>query len=583
MTTISGTERGQRKLNGIQTSGRDYRDLSAPTHGTIFRPNLRIPTRDGETLLCDVLLPEGQGRFPAIVAFSPYPRQLQNSGAPFGFIEAGQSDFFVPRGYAHVLVNARGSGGSGGTFSLADEQERRDLYDIIEWVAAQPWCDGNVGMIGISYFGGAQLSAAAAKPPHLRAIFPFAATADYYRGAVWHGGILSSRFVAGWIAGLGVLASRGADAFRGPLTKLASAVLRSEPVHRRFEDFNGEAAIAALGKVMRVPYDPHPWDDIYNSAVIDHPLYDDFWKDRQVLSRLADVDIPIYLGCDWDNVALHLPSTFWVWEQIAKNPNARMTILPRGGLCWPWESMHVEALAWFDRWLKGRDTGIDRGDPIRYWVHGAEEWRTSKTWPIEGHEHKSFHLRADAALAPEAGPAGSREYMHVPPTLSRPPNANPPPLPPRLDWQSAPLTAPLDVVGPISVELDAVATAGDVDWIVKLQDIAPDGTARDLTQGWLRGSHRALDPERSRPGAPYHAHERLEAVTPGAVTSYSIAVIPTAHRFLPGHRLGLALASQDGDGMAMLGFEHAGLSLPSRNTVLSSSRVSLPVSIKGTR
>ena len=92
------------------------------------------------------------GPFPVLVAASPYPRQIQDLGAPMGFIEAGASDFWVPRGYVHVIANLRGTGGSGGTFGFFDAQERRDLHDLVEWAAAQPWCDGNVGMIGISYF-----------------------------------------------------------------------------------------------------------------------------------------------------------------------------------------------------------------------------------------------------------------------------------------------------------------------------------------------------------------------------------------------------------------------------------------------
>ena len=104
-----------------------------------------------------------------------------------GFIEAGATDFLVPRGYVHVIANLRGTGGSGGTFGFLDAQERRDMYDLVEWAAAQPWCDGNVGMIGISYFAMTQLEAAVERPPHLKAIFPVAVTADLYEAARHHG------------------------------------------------------------------------------------------------------------------------------------------------------------------------------------------------------------------------------------------------------------------------------------------------------------------------------------------------------------------------------------------------------------
>lgn len=172
---MSATERD---LNGPQDTGRQYRNLSAPTFGITHLINQRVPMRDGVELMADVHRPDAEGRYPALIAASPYPRQIQDLGAPAGFIEAGATDFWVPRGYVHVIANLRGTGGSGGRFGFMDTQERQDLYDLVEWAAAQPWCDGNVGMIGISYFAMAQLEAAVERPPHLRAIFPLAATAD---------------------------------------------------------------------------------------------------------------------------------------------------------------------------------------------------------------------------------------------------------------------------------------------------------------------------------------------------------------------------------------------------------------------
>jgi hypothetical protein len=103
-----------------------------------------VPMRDGIRLVADVIRPAAPGPFPVLIAASPYPRQIQDLGAPFGFIEAGASDFFVPRGYVHVIANLRGTSGSAGVFGFFDAQERRDLYDLVEWAAEQPWSDGNV-------------------------------------------------------------------------------------------------------------------------------------------------------------------------------------------------------------------------------------------------------------------------------------------------------------------------------------------------------------------------------------------------------------------------------------------------------
>jgi hypothetical protein len=122
--TVSGIGQGQRQLNGPRTSGRDYRNLSEPRHNkTIRDDDVAAPMRDGVNLLVDVYRPATAGRYPVLIAASPYPRQIQNLGAPIGFIEAGASDFFVPRGYVHVIANCRGASGSGGTFGFFDSQE----------------------------------------------------------------------------------------------------------------------------------------------------------------------------------------------------------------------------------------------------------------------------------------------------------------------------------------------------------------------------------------------------------------------------------------------------------------------------
>ncbi|GAA3064541.1 hypothetical protein GCM10020254_05580 [Streptomyces goshikiensis] len=111
---MAGVEAGQRRLNGPQTTGREYRNLSEPVHGMRCDRDVTVGMRDGIELLADVHRPDSDGRFPVLIAASPYPRQIQDLGAPMGFIEAGASDFWVPRGYVHVIANLRGTGGSGG-------------------------------------------------------------------------------------------------------------------------------------------------------------------------------------------------------------------------------------------------------------------------------------------------------------------------------------------------------------------------------------------------------------------------------------------------------------------------------------
>jgi len=565
-----------RQLNGPQTTGRDYRQLSEPEFDMRHDNNVAITMRDGTALMADVHRPDAGGRFPALIAASPYPRQIQDLGAPMGFIEAGATDFWVPRGYVHVIANLRGTGDSEGEYGFFDAQERLDMYDLVEWAAAQPWCDGNVGMIGISYFAMTQLEAAVERPPHLKAIFPLAVTADLYEGAVHHG-LLSSGFVTPFLSMIGLTSDRSDEFWRSLPVQLARKVLHAPPLHRKFATMNGEASLVVMRQLLKLPHDPHPWDQLWLNAAVKHPLRDEWWDERDLTPLLDRIDIPVYLGCDWENVPLHLPSTFLAWKALADNPNVRMGMLDRYGLTWPWESLHTEALAWFDHWLKGRDTGIVGGDPVRYALPGSDEWHSAESWPPRG-THRELALRTDGTLADDEGEPGAREYMVLGAGLNR---ANPSPIDPpsTLMWTSDPLEEALDMVGDIELRLVAAATASDTAWIAMLQDVSPDETVTDITAGWLRASLREVDEAASLPGGPVLPCRRAQAVPIGEDVEYRIPLVPNARRFKTGHRIRLILASDDQDPSApvIMNFRHASVGTSSLNTVRSSSRLLLPV------
>jgi uncharacterized protein len=566
----------QKQLNGPQTTGREYRNLSAPEHGIRHDVNVETPMRDGISLMTDVHRPDADGRFPALIAASPYPRQIQDLGAPMGFIEAGDTDFWVSRGYVHVITNLRGTGGSGGKFGFFDAQERRDMYDLVEWAAAQPWCDGNVGMIGISYFAMTQLEAAVERPPQLKAIFPVAVTADLYEAASHHG-LVNSSFITPFLSMTGMTSDRSDGFWRSPPLELAREVLHAPPLHRKFGTMNGEASLTMLRQLLKLPHDPHPWDDLWLDIMVKHPVRDEWWDERDLTPLLNQIEVPVYLGCDWENVPLHLPSTFIVWKGLAHNPNVQMGMLDKYGLTWPWESLHVEALAWYDHWLKGRDTGIVDGDRVRYALPGSEGWRTSASWPPPA-THRELALRADGVLDADEGEPGTRHYMVLGAGTGRVRASEIDP-PAALTWTSAALESNLDVVGALELRLVASATAADTAWIATLQDVAPDGEVTDVTAGWLRASMRGVDEAASSPGAPSLPCRVAVAVPVGEDVEYRIPLVPNARRFAKGHRVQLVLTSDDQDPNtpAIMGFRHASVGTSSLNTIRSSSRLLLPI------
>jgi putative CocE/NonD family hydrolase len=533
--------------------------------------------RDGVALLADVHRPATPGRYPVLIAASPYPRQIQNLGAPMGFIEAGASDFFVPRGYVHVIANLRGTGGSGGTFGFFDMQERRDMHDLVEWAASQPWSDGNVGMIGISYFAMTQLEAAVERPPHLKAIFPVAGTFDLYESATHHG-LVSTAFITPFLSMIGMTSQQTSKLWRSHWVDAVGKILRTPAIHAKFATFNGEAAMTGLKLLLELHHDPHPWDDLWRSIVVEHPLRDAWWDDRNLLPLLHRVEVPVYLGCDWQNVPMHLPSTFTAYAALTNCPHLRVGLLGDHGLSWPWESLHVEALAWFDHWLKDRDTGILDGPPVRYVVPGAEGWRSSESWPITEASHRAFALCADGSLSTEEGKSGARTLMTLGAGLSRAQASETDP-PASLMWTSDPLDRDLDVVGDIELELDAISTASDTAWIVTLQDLDEVGTVTNITAGYLRASMREVDATRSRTGAPELPCRTFQAVPVGELVRYRIPLAANARRFKSAHRLRLFVTSDDQnpETPAMLTYRHASVGTSSLNTVRSSSRLLLPV------
>jgi putative CocE/NonD family hydrolase len=339
---------------------------------------------------------------------------------------------------------------------------------------------------------------------------------------------------------------------------------------------NGEAAVTTLRQLLKLPHDPNPWDRLWLDIFVNHPVRDEWWDERDLTPLLKNIDIPVYLGCDWENVPLHLPSTFIAWKGLAHNPNVQMGMLDKFGLTWPWESLHTEALAWYDHWLKNRDTGILDGDRVRYALPGAHGWHTTQSWPPPS-THRELALRADGLLDSDEGESGTRDYLVLGSGTGRiKASAIDPPA--HLTWTSSPLDADLDVVGEFELRLIASATAADTAWLATLQDVAPDGGVTDVTAGWLRASLRAIDEACSTTGSPVLPCRTPVAVPIGKAVEYRIPLVPNARRFARGHRIRLVIASDDQNPAvpAIMNFRHAGVGTSSHNTVYSSSRLLLP-------
>ena len=448
-------------------------ESSQPIYELTADYDIRIPMRDGITLAADVYRPAAPGKkFPALFSASPYTRQLQQTLFPVGNNEMGITEFWVPRGYVHVIVDVRGINDSEGSWEMWGPTEQRDLYDLVEWIAQQPWCDGNVGGMGCSSPAMAQVQAALQQPPHLKAIFALDAQVDRYRGAVYHGGIFAKDQVRSWlhiVAWENLLGGRLKD---------------PSGIHRM---------------VRTVLSEEHPFDG---------PFY---WE-RSTLPRLDRLKIPTYFVSSWQHL-IHLTGAFLGWEMTKDIPK-RVTVGPHWRPLRPTGAYHVEALRWYDHWFKGMNTGVMEGPPIRLYIQGANTWRGEWEWPLARTQWRELFLAnpsgdGDGLLLALPGADTSRTYTHDP--FSREALFGRP----QMIYRTEPLEEDTEVTGPIVFHLWASTTAEDMDWIVNLYDEAPDGSARWVAVGWLRGSHREVDETRSRPWRPWHPHTRSVPLTPG--------------------------------------------------------------------
>ena len=346
--------------------------------------------------------------------------------------------------------------------------------------------------------------------------------------------------------------------WRSKLMDAVRDLLLTPAIHKKFEMANGEAAIAGLKVLLKLHHDPHPWDDLWRAIAAEHPFRDAWWEERNLLPLLDRVEVPCYIGCDWQNVPLHLPHTFTAYERLTNSKHVQVAMMGEHGLAWPWESLHIEALAWFDHWLKDQDTGILDGPHFRYILPEAEGWRTTDTWPIPEAVHHAYALRADGSLSEDEGEAGSRTYMNLGAGLNRPRASETDP-PPFLQWTTAPMTHDLDLIGPIELQLEATCTAPDTAFIAVLQDLDENENATNITAGYLRAGLREVDGAASKPGAPFLPCRSLEPVPIGEKVSYRIPLVPNARRFRAGHKLRLYLTTDDqnAEKPALLEFRHA--------------------------
>lgn len=528
--------------------------------------DVETEARDGTLLRADVWRPaDAGGPLPALLQRTPYDK-AQAVRDPL--IDLPR---LVRAGYAVVVQDVRGRFASDGAFEPF-RHEAADGADAVAWAAAQPWCDGSVGMFGASYVGAAQWLAASAAPPALRAIAPLLTAADVHGAWAYRGGAFELGFALLWNAAhlAGEEGGAAVDDF--------DAVARRRPL-RALADGR------ALGR--------------FHGDWLDHPARDPWWDE---LAPVATPVVPALLVGGWHDLFLH--GTLADHARLhAAGVEARLVVGPWShevyGGAFPERDYGAQAAAdavdltalhlrWFDRHLRGASGPPDLrggggapggaggrapgdGDaPVRIFVTGADAWRDAAAWPPAETVAAPWALGADGVLrsgSPQPADAGADDWTHDPddpvPTLGGatflPGQAVGARCGPRdrrelalrpdvLVYESEPLAEAVELAGAVALVVHLSSSAPDTDVTGALCDVAPDGRAELLTDGILRARWRGspiADPGRS--GSTPGPAERTEPrpLRPGAVHELRVDLGATAHRFAAGHRIRLEVASSN--------------------------------------
>ena len=438
-----------------------------------------------------------------------------------------------------IHVDCRGAGRSPGKLDVNSPQEFMDFKEAIEWAGAQPWCNGKVGLLGISYYAAGQWMVASYRPKYLAAILPWAGTCDFYRDRTRHGGIFCSGFVGRWWQN-SVLNNQHGKA-NSTLTDFVNG-----------ERSTGPASLAPE-KLKENRFD-------YIENVRAHPLLDAWYQARS--ADLSKIEVPALVVSNWSALGLHLRGTIEGFVGISsKEKWLKVQTGPYFATFFAPDSVALQR-RFFDRYLKGVDNGWDKEPRVE--VRGARARR-------QGAPPRPFGRLADRGHALRQAAPRRRRQDARPGRRRRPrPSASYPALSEGATFTSAPLDRDMEIAGPLLAKLQLSCSKPDMDMFCTLLAFDPSGREINfatnfdpipLSQGWLRVALRKLDPARTTDWQPVHSFDAPQPLRPGEVVEAQVEVWPTA-AFLPkGSRLALILSGQDYKGTGKPGSSSSGFFL----------------------
>lgn len=486
--------------------------------------HLEIAMDDGVRLAARIWLPEGANGapVPAILEYIPYRKNDKTLSRDWA-----RAPYIASRDYAYVRVDLRGTGESEGV--MLDEYTPRELHDgcdVIAWIASQPWCDGNVGMVGISWGGFNGLQIAAMRPAALKAVVSICSTDDRYADDI--------HYMGGTMLG---------DHLSWSSVMFGINSLPPDPYH--------------VGERWRGMWiDRLERSGLWLKNWLGHQWRDDFWKHGSICEDHSRVEVPVYAVSGWADG--YCRTVFRLLERLDS---------PCKGLVGPWAHRYPhqgvpgpaidwlgEEVRWWDHWLKGVDTGImdepalrvfmqDHAPPRGHYAERPGRWIDEAGWPSTNVKRVSFSLGGDGRLSLGTSRCGEPVRISSPLwvglcagkwcSYGHPGDQ---PVDQRRDdagsavFETAPLDAPVEILGDASLVLQFKVDRPVAMAAARLVDVAPNGEATRVSYGVLNLTHR-------------DGHERPSALSPGDVYHAEIPFKHVAQTFRKGHRIRLSLST----------------------------------------
>jgi len=556
-----------------------YKGYSKPIYDEWVRLSQYVTVRDGTRLAVDICRPAKNGipvsePLPLIWTHSRYHRaHYTEEGKIRSVVDSQGMQRILKHGYIIAAVDVRGGGASFGIRrGIFTPEEAQDSYDINEWFAKQPWCDGNIGMFGSSYLGITQYIAAGMGSPHLKAIVPEVAMFDLYSFS-HPGGVYQDDFIRDWS---GLVKQLDIDTPTPPVDEDPQSVLAKEAIE--------------LHKANVFPYE-YTTSSAYRDTVFPgkqiKPSLE--WTPNYYLKGIntKGSHVAVYTVGGWYDI---YPRDALAWFNNLKNPQ-KVIILPgsHSGTGDGWKKttrsligfdfkfdLIAEHLRWYDYWLKGIDNGIMDEQPISYFIMGAPEdnaWRSARKWPLPEVEKTHFYFHEGPSgsvnstndgllkkISPESTSGGDSYQVDYTTTSGKTTrwtdgrgmgfeygdmSTNDKKA---LTYTTAPLEEDLEVTGHPVVSLWVSSTARDGDFFVYLEEVDTEEYSHYITEGVLRASHRKLsEPPFKYSGLPYHRsfEEDIEFMPEGEPVQLIFDLHPTSNIFNAGHRIRITVSCAD--------------------------------------